>query len=260
MTGVRKGFVAVLLVGASTLSACATLPADSPAATAQAAQVETQKTAVHPWGIENVDLTADSDIRYGVLSNGMKYAIRHNETPKDGASMRMQIDVGSIAEAENERGLAHFLEHMAFNGSKNVPEGEMTKLLERQGLSFGADTNASTGFDATTYKLDLPNVDQDTLDTSFFLMRETASELTIAADAVDRERGVVLSEQQTRNSFGLRRIKKQLQVLLPDMPFGNRLPIGTTEVLKNAPAERIQNFYRRYYRPRKRDICRCWRC
>src|SRR3546814_10655215 len=102
-----------------------------------------------------------SDLVFGVLPNGMKYALLKNSTPKDSVVIRMRFDVGSFAEAEDQRGLAHFLEHMAFNGSTHVPEGEMIKLLERKGLAFGADTNASTGFDETIYKLDFPNASDD---------------------------------------------------------------------------------------------------
>jgi zinc protease len=201
------------------------------------------------WGHVSPDIKGDPSIRYGVLANGMKYAIQRNETPKGSAAVRMHMNVGSIAEAENERGLAHFLEHMAFNGSKNVPEGEMVKILERQGLSFGADTNAYTSFDETVYQLDLPKTDDSTVDTAMMLMREVGGNLTIAPEAVDRERGVVMSEKQFRNSPGLRQAENVLQFGLPDAPFGKRLPIGTEDVLKNAPASRIKDFYQRYYRP-----------
>jgi zinc protease len=229
-------------------------PDTAQTAPATPASPATQAATVTPWGHTSPDIESDPNVRYGVLANGMKYAVQRNETPKSGAAIRMHINVGSIAEAENERGLAHLLEHMAFNGSKNVPEGQMTKTLERLGLAFGADTNASTGFDATIYQLDLPKTDDETVDTSLMLMRETASNLTIAPAAVERERGVVLSEMQTRNSTGLRRVEHLLKAALPDTPFGNRFPIGTAEVLKTAPAERIKNFYTRYYRPENATI------
>src|SRR3546814_403994 len=106
-----------------------------------------------------------SNIVFGVLPNGMKYALLKNSTPKGSVVIRTRFDVGSFAEADDQRGLAHFLEHMAFNGSTHVPEGEMIKLLERKGLAFGADTNASTGFDETVYKLDLPGASDDLIDT-----------------------------------------------------------------------------------------------
>jgi len=215
-----------------------------------------QDEAAHKtaWGAQSPDIAPDASIKYGVLSNGMKYAIKKNATPKGNASIRMHVALGSIAEAEKERGLSHFLEHMAFNGSKNVPEGEMIKILERLGLSFGADTDAYTSFDETVYQLDLPKTDEETVDTSLFLMRETASELTISDEGVERERGVVNSERQFRNNAGLRNIENQLKFIAPDTPFGNRLPIGTEEVLKTAPAEFMRSLYRRYYRPEKTTL------
>jgi zinc protease len=228
--------------------ACAAVPAVAQAqeVASTAAEAKPTKTA---WGVATNDLTPDPDVQYGVLPNGMKYAIRKNGTPKGAGVVRLMIDAGSAAEADDERGLAHLLEHMAFNGSKNIPEGELVKKLERLGLAFGADTNAVTTLDSTTYILDLPKTDAETIDAALFIMRETASELTIAPEAVNRERGVVLSERQTRNSPGLRQIENLLQTALPQTKLGFRLPGGTEDVLKNAPAERIAAFYRRFYRP-----------
>ncbi len=236
------------------LAACATLPAAradpvaAPAAatTALAAPDPTGRTA---WGVPVYDVPPDPAVRYGTLPNGLKYAVMRNATPKDSASVRMGFELGSIAESEQERGLAHFIEHMAFNGSTNVPEGDMVKILERKGLSFGADTNASTGFDQTVYKLDLPQTTDDLIDTALMLMRETAGNLTIAPDAVDRERGVLLSERRTRDSFSLRRIEDYYKFVAPDTPYPNRLPIGTDAVLKGASADTIRSLYHRYYRP-----------
>ncbi len=213
------------------------------------AQPAEQKAASNAWGHPANDLTPDPAIRYGVLPNGMKYAIRQNQTPKGGASVRLRIGVGSIAEAENELGIAHLLEHMAFNGSTNVPEGEMVKMLERLGLAFGPDTNAVTKFDETIYMLDIPRTDDEMINAALMLMRETASELTISPAALDRERGVVLSEMQTRNSPQLRQAKQQLSEVMPGTPFGSRFPIGTADVLANVSADTIRSFYRRYYRP-----------
>nr|QQZ51655.1 insulinase family protein [Phenylobacterium glaciei] len=126
----------------------------------------------------------------------MRYAIRKQSIPAGQAALRLRFDAGSLQETDAQAGLAHFLEHMAFNGSKNVPEGDMVKILERLGLAFGADTNASTDLDETVYKLDLPRTDAETLDTSLMLLREAAGNLTIDQAAVDRERGVVLSEER----------------------------------------------------------------
>ncbi|NJR42151.1 MAG: insulinase family protein, partial [Akkermansiaceae bacterium] len=159
--------------------------------------------AAQAWGFAGSDHPVDPAVRFGVLPNGMRYALRNNTTPRGAVMVRMLFDVGSLAEAEDQRGLAHFLEHMAFNGSRNVPEGEMVRLLERNGLAFGADTNASTGVDQISYRLDLPRNTPELIDLSLMLMREIASELTLDPAAVDRERGVIAAEQLARSGFQL---------------------------------------------------------
>jgi zinc protease len=150
------------------------------------------------------DLTPDPKARFGKLANGMTYVIYRNATPKGTAAIRLRFDAGSLMEQDYQRGLAHFLEHMAFNGSKNVPEGEMIRILERRGLKFGPDTNASTSQNETIYMLDLPDVAKPTVDDSMFLMRELAGNMTLGDGAVDRERGVILGEERARASAGMR--------------------------------------------------------
>ncbi|WP_363083370.1 insulinase family protein [Phenylobacterium sp. SCN 70-31] len=181
----------------------------------------------------------------------MRYALRRQAVPPGQAAFRLWIDAGSMMETDDQRGLAHFLEHMAFNGSKEVKEGEMVKILERLGLAFGADTNASTGFSETVYKLDLPRTDDETVDTSLKLMRETAFNLTIDPGAVDRERGIVLSEERARDTPGYRVLVRRLDFLLKDQRLPTRLPIGSVDVLKTAPASRIAAFYDAWYRPER---------
>ncbi len=201
------------------------------------------------WAFDDSDVPVDPAWRFGRLANGMRYAIRENATPKGTAAVRLEVAAGSLDESESERGFAHFVEHMAFNGSTNVPEGEMVKLLERKGLAFGADTNAETTFDRTTYKLDLPRNDPDLLDTALMLMRETASELNFAPESVERERGVVLSEMRDRNSWQLRNLEDQLEFLNPGALYAKRLPIGKAEALDAASAETLKAFWRREYVP-----------
>jgi zinc protease len=221
----------------------AQVPATTPAATSQAPSPA--------WPQARSDVRADPAIRFGVLPNGMRYALRRQTTPPGQAALRLWIDAGSLMEAEDQRGLAHFLEHMAFNGSKEVKEGEMVKILERLGLAFGADTNASTSFSETIYKLDLPRTDAETVDTAIKLLRETAFNLTIAPDAVDRERGIVLSEERARDTPGLRVALRNLEFLHKGQRLPERIPIGTVEVLKTAPASRIADFYGAWYRPER---------
>jgi len=261
------------LVAAAGLSvaACSHLPkpsipfmkkdgADKPAAAAHAPKIPEAPPLAGPkitdlkpgqWPQEISDVAVDPSWRFGVLPNGMRYAIRKNATPPGQASLRMWFDAGSMMEADDQQGLAHFLEHMAFNGSKNVPEGEMIKILERHGLAFGADTNAQTSFDETAYQLDLPKADDATVDDSLMLLREAAGELTIAPDAVDRERGVVLSEQRTRDTPGYRVAIATLSAQMDGQLPPKRIPIGKTEILKTAPAQKIRDFYEAYYRPER---------
>jgi zinc protease len=218
-------------------------------APALAAAAPSARTAANGWGVPLTDVKPDASIKYGVLPNGMKYAIKQNATPKGTASVRLQIEFGSIAESDNERGLAHFIEHMAFNGSTHVPEGDMVKILERQGLAFGPDTNAQTGFDTTTYMLDLPKADAEHIDTALFLFREVASEVKFDPAAVNRERGVILGEERARDNFQYHQIVDMMGFEVPDTPYPKRLPIGVDAVLKNASADTIKSLYQRYYRP-----------
>lgn len=213
---------------------------------------EAKRTA--PWNSETTDLEADSRIVYGVLPNGLRYAIRHNDRPENQVLIRLAVEFGSAAEADNEQGLAHFIEHMAFNGTTNVPEGEMVRKLERLGLSFGADTNASTGYLQTQYKLDLPKADPQLIDQALFLLRETASEILFKPDAVERERGVVIAEMRDRENYNFQRARAINQLFYPDSFYSTRYPIGTLDVLQNAPAERMQALYRRWYTPDRARI------
>ena len=203
------------------------------------------------WAHDASDLKPDPSVIYGRLENGMGYVLKENDTPSGTAAIRMHIDGGSTAEAEDQRGLAHFIEHMAFNGSTNVPEGEMVKILERYGLAFGPDTNAFTSFDQVQYQLDLPSVDEEVIDTGIFIMRETAGNLVFNDDAIDRERGVIKSEERARDTYGFRNLVDQLRFLTPDTILADRLPIGDLDVVANAPRERFVDLYNKFYRPER---------
>ena len=220
------------------------LPACQPAETPE-------PVADYSFVHEVSDLPADPAIRYGELENGMRYAILANQTPPNTAAVRLVFNVGSLAEAEDQRGLAHFIEHMAFNGSTEVPEGEMVPLLERFGLQFGPDTNAFTGRDTVGYQLDIPEVDPETVDTALFLMRQTASELLMDPEAIDRERGVILSEERFRNT-PIRRWNNALwRFRLPETLVADRDAIGTVEVIETAGREQFVDYYENYYVPQR---------
>lgn len=206
------------------------------------------------WAFEASDVPVDPAYRFGRLANGMRFVIRQNATPRGTAAVRMEIAAGSLDETDNERGFAHFVEHMAFNGSAHVPEGEMVRLLEREGLAFGADTNAQTSFEQTTYMLDLPRNDPALLGTALMLMRETAGELLFDPKAVARERGVVLSEMRDRNSWQFRNLEAQLAFLNPGARYVERLAIGKAETLNSATAESLKAFWQRNYVPAKATL------
>ncbi|MEP7222974.1 MAG: insulinase family protein [Novosphingobium sp.] len=205
------------------------------------------------WALGS-DVPVDPAFRFGKLANGMRYAIRRNSTPKGTAMVRMEIKAGSLDEQDSELGYAHFVEHMAFNGSTQVPEGEMVRLLERNGLAFGADTNAQTSFGETLYLLDLPRADPALLGTALMLMRETASELNFDPAAVARERGVVLSELRDRNSWQLHNAVDQIRFNHPAARYGQRMPIGTVQSLETASAGSLKAFWQREYVPRHATV------
>jgi len=227
------------------------LAAASVAALTAAAPAMAQVQPSDPWAQATSDIPADSNVRFGTLPNGMQYAVLRNATPPGQASLRMRIDAGSLMEDEDQLGLAHFMEHMAFNGTTNIPENELLRILERLGLAFGADTNAATGFDQTFYQLELPRTNDETVDAALRIMREQVSEALMDAAAVDAERGVIEGEERTRNTPGLRSAKAQLALLAPGQRLSNRFPIGDLNIIRTAPRQRFVDFYNAYYRPNR---------
>ena len=201
------------------------------------------------WPQATSDIPADADVRFGALANGMRFAIMRNATPPGATSLRLRIGAGSLEERDDQRGLAHFLEHMAFKGSSHVPPGEMLKILERKGLAFGPDSNAFTQFDQTFFKLDLPGSDDDRVDTGLMLLREIASELSLTQSAMDGERGVVLSEERLRDTPARALGKWQRDFIFEGQRAATRDPIGAVDVIETAPVSLIRAFYDAYYRP-----------
>ena len=152
------------------------------------------------WPHQTGDVKPDPNVIWGQLDNGMRYVLLPNSTPKDRVSLRLLVSAGSLMEREDQRGLAHLLEHMAFKGSDNMPAGDLVQYLERLGMAFGADTNARTSFESTVYQLELPNNSPDMIDRSLFVLREKADHLRIPQAELDKERGVVLSEKRLRDT------------------------------------------------------------
>ncbi len=206
---------------------------------------------VHTWPHDLVDIEPDPAIRYGILDNGLRYALSQNSLPEKEAAIRFWIKAGARHELDDELGVAHFLEHMAFNGSENIPEGELIKDLERLGLKFGADSNASTSFSRTIYKLNLPNVDTETVDYGLRVLREMSDKLLIEADAVERERGVVMAEENRSNNVFRAAQRASNKFFYEDAFMTKRPTIGTPESLKVLSAEQLREFYDNHYRPER---------
>ena len=207
--------------------------------------------AAGEWVQTHSDLSADPAVLFGKLANGMRYAIMKNATPKGAVAMRLCIDAGSLQESDAQQGLAHFLEHMAFRGSRHVPEDQVWPGLQRLGMGVGPDANASTGFTQTNYQFNFPHNDNDTIDAGLMRLRDTASELTLAQRAMDDERGPILSEERLRDTPGLRNLKRTLNLLLPGALAPSRIPIGKIDVIQHAPVSLIRDFYNAYYRPER---------
>ncbi|WP_230280362.1 pitrilysin family protein [Croceicoccus sp. Ery15] len=248
--GLAKGLAGTLAI--ALLSGCAAPQvSDAPVAAPSepAAAVNRSGYALPEAALASSDLEPDTAIRWGRLPNGLFWAIRPNGTPKGTAEIRLAFDAGSLDEADGERGFAHYVEHMAFNGSTNVAEGEMIRLLEREGLAFGADTNASTGFEHTIYKLGLPRTDPALIDTSLMLMSEIAGELNFDPDAVERERGVLLAERRDRDNYQLEDALERYRFETPDALYVDRWAGGTVETLNKADAAGLRTFWASHYRP-----------
>ena len=200
---------------------------------------------------EASDLKPDPAAHFGTLPNGVRYVVYPNKEPQGRASLRLLVLAGSLHENENQRGLAHFLEHMAFNGSTHYAPGTLVEFFQRMGMSFGGDTNASTGFDRTQYLLELAHTDEKTLTEGLQVLADDAGGLLLLEDEIDKERGIILSEKRTRDSVGFRTFVAQFEFMLGDTLLPKRMPIGLPEIIEHAPRERFTEFWNTWYRPEK---------
>ena len=194
-------------------------------------------------------LPVDPAVRTGQLANGLKFFIRNNGRPAKRVSLRLAVNAGALQEEADQRGLAHFIEHMAFNGTQNFKPGELVTFLESIGARFGPHVNASTSFDETIYMLDVPTDRDGYVDKGLLALHDFASGVLLLPEEVEKERGVVLEEWRGRLGAGSRTTDKQLPILLQGSRYAERLPIGTPEVIKGAPRERLVAFYQKWYRP-----------
>ncbi len=195
------------------------------------------------------DLPVDGNARFGILPNGMRYVIYRNTAKARATAIRFQIVAGSMQESDSQRGLAHFVEHMAFNGSTNIAEGDLQKILAREGFQFGSDVNAFTDYEKTDYVLNLPSNQDEPINTALFILREIAGNLTFAPEAIERERGVILSEERMRASPQTRSQQAFIAAAHPGELYAARNPIGLIDTIKTAPRQALVDYYDDFYRP-----------
>ncbi|HWA35535.1 MAG TPA: insulinase family protein [Cyclobacteriaceae bacterium] len=189
------------------------------------------------------------EIIKGTLPNGLTYYIRKNTKPEKKVELRMAVKVGSILEDDDQRGLAHFTEHMAFNGTQHFKKNDLVSFLQSIGVKFGADLNASTGFDETVYILPIPVDKPENLEQGMLVLEDWASTISFDPAEIEKERGVVLEEERLGKGAQERMLKKMLPYILEGSKYEVRLPIGTTETLKTFKPEVIKRFYKDWYRP-----------
>jgi len=199
------------------------------------------------------DVAPDPAIRLGVLPNGMRYAIMRNQTPAGAVSVRFSVAVGSMHEAPNQRGFSHFIEHMAFRGSKNFPDGEINRSLERLGLRFGADTNAVTAQNMTAYRFDLPAADPGSIADALAITRDIAGNISFDTAAVETEAGVILSEAALRGSPSFRSNKAEMEFDIVD-PRATAMPGSDSTIIAHPSASALVRYYRAYYRPERATL------
>lgn len=192
----------------------------------------------------------DPDVRIGKLENGLTYYIRHNELPEKQADFYIAQKVGSILEEDNQRGLAHFLEHMCFNGTKNFPGTSLREYLESVGVKFGANLNAYTSIDETVYNIsNVPVVREGIVDSCLLILHDWADGLTLDPKEIDKERGVIHEEWRTRLGAMMRMYETAFPTLFSGSKYAYRLPIGTMEVVDNFPYQDLRDYYEKWYRP-----------
>ncbi len=201
------------------------------------------------WPQDESDLQPDPSLIFGTLENGLRYVIKPNHEPKNRVGMYLDIQAGSLQETEDQRGLAHYLEHMLFNGTTHYPPGTLVEYFQSIGMGFGADTNAHTTYDETVYKLLLPGGDSETIDTGLVVIADYARGALLLEKEVDKERGIILAEKRARDSARSRVFKARMKFVFAGTRIAERDVIGTDATLKNADSQLLREYYDRWYRP-----------
>lgn len=206
---------------------------------------------VFPGDVARTGLAADPALLVGTLPNGLNYVLRANPEPRGRVAMRLVVAAGSFHETEEQLGLAHFLEHLAFNGSTHYPPGTLVEFFQRMGMNFGGDTNAYTSFDRTVYMLDLPDAKPETLREGLRVLADYSGELLLLPEEIERERGVILAEKLSRDSADYRAAIGGYGILYDGTALPVRLPIGEERVIRAAGREQFADFYNTWYRPER---------
>lgn len=242
MTLLLRSFIATLALAACTPKTATdgtTTPGDAGT-----------KPATTPAKIDDSPpLVPDAAVLTGVLDNGLTYYIRKHPKPENRVLLWLAVNAGSVLEDDDQQGLAHFVEHMAFNGTKRFEKNTMIDFFERSGMDFGADVNAFTSFDETVYMLQVPTDDAKLLTTGYDVLEDWAGAVSFDPTEVDKERGVVIEEWRLGRGANQRVFDKQWPVFLANSKYAKRKPIGEKQILETAPVERLQSFYRDWYRP-----------
>jgi len=217
-------------------------------------QTTTNTTSETTTKVENTVATVeqvpnDSSVRTGTFANGLKYYIKNNGKPADKVELRLVIKAGSILEDDDQQGLAHFMEHMAFNGTKNFKKNELVDYLQSIGVKFGAHLNAYTSFDETVYMLPIPSDDEAKLEKGFQIIEDWAFNIVLTDEEINNERGVILEEYRTGLGADKRMMKNYLPKILFKSKYSERLPIGKKEIIENFDPAVIKRFYKDWYRP-----------
>ncbi len=199
---------------------------------------------------QNPPLPVDPNVRTGKLENGLTYYIRHNGLPENRADFYIAQKVGSMQEEDNQAGLAHFLEHMAFNGTKNFPGKNMLNYLQDNGIKFGTNINAYTSFDETVYFMtNIPTTNQNLMDSALLVLHDWSNAIALEDDELENERGVIREEWRTRGGAQQRLWDQLLPKMYPDSKYAKRMPIGSIDVINNFKPEEIRAYYHKWYRP-----------
>ncbi|WOK35567.1 M16 family metallopeptidase [Sphingomonas sp. C3-2] len=218
---------------------------------AQPAPASAQQSADTPWLYRNSDVPQEKAWTFGVLDNGVRYAVRRNGVPPGQVAIRVRIDAGALMEKDSEQGFAHFIEHLSFRGSQNVPEGESKRIWQRLGATFGFDSNASTTATETIYKLDLPDAHEAGIDDSLRILADMMAAPNIAEATVNAERAVVMAEQREQFSPAVTLGDATRKHFFAGQPLASRSTIGTSATLGGASAAALRAFHDRWYRPER---------